>query len=170
MKKHIARAAIIAAALVTAVAIGFLFWRSLFMLIYGGTAILAALFGGCLFAVAAFRKKRSELVPAFAGCGIVAACLFSGALARSTLASDAMVAESLRLVQRAEEFRKKEGHVPPSVSVLLPRDSSERMVAWLAGDTVSYLANADGYFVTRGEFIIGETYSSYTRLWEVSKT
>lgn len=170
MKKHIARAALIAVALVTAAAVGFLFWRSLFMLIYGGAAILAALFSGCLFAVAAFKKKKSELVPVFAGCGIFAACLFSGALVRSTLASDAMIAESLRLVLRAEEFRKKEGHVPPSASVLTPRDTNERIVAWLAGDTVSYLANPDGYFVTRGEFIIGETYSSYTRRWEISKT
>lgn len=170
MKKHIARAAIIAVVLVTAACVGFLFWRSLFMLIYGGTAILAGLFSGCLFAAAAFRKKKSELGSVFAGCGIVAVCMLSGAMARSTLAEDAMIAESLRLVQRAEEFRKREGHVPPSASVLLPKDSSERIVAWLAGDTVSYLANADGYFVTRGEFIIGETYSSYTRLWEVSKT
>jgi hypothetical protein len=170
MKKHVARAAVIAAALVVAVVVGFFFWRSLFMLIYSGTAILAALFSGCFFAVAAFRKKKSELAPIFAGCGIVGALLFSGALARSALASDAMIAESLRLVQRAEEFRKKEGHIPPSASVLLPRDTSERIVAWLAGDTVSYLANPDGYFVTRGEFISGETYSSYTRQWEVSKT
>jgi hypothetical protein len=169
MKKHIARAAAVAVSLVAAVAAGFFFWRPLFMLSYGGTAILAALFSGCLFAVAAFRKKKSELVPVFAGCGIVAACLFSGALARSSLASDAMIAESLRLVQRAEEFRKKEGHVPPSASVLLPKDSTERLFAWLAGDTVSYLANPDGYFVTRGEFIVGETYSSYTRAWEISK-
>jgi hypothetical protein len=170
MKKHIACAAIIAAALVTAAVIGFLFWRSLFMLIYGGTAILVTLFSGCLFAVAALRKKKSELISVFAACGIIAVCMFSGAMARSTLAEDAMIAESLRLVHRAEEFRKKEGHVPPSASVLLPIDSSERLVAWLAGDTVNYLANPDGFFVTRGEFISGETYSSYTRQWEVSKT
>lgn len=170
MKKHLARAAVIAAVLLPAAIVGFFLWRSLFMLIYGGTAILAALFSGCLFAVAALRKKKSELTGIFGGCGVVAACLFSGAFARSTLASDAMIAESLRLVQRAEEFRKKEGHVPPSASVLPPRDSAERIVAWLAGDTVRYLANPDGYFVTRGEFIVGETYSSYTRQWEVSKT
>ena len=170
MKKHIARAAVIAAVLVATAVVGFFFWRSLFMLIYGGMAILAALFSGCLFAVAAFRKKKSELVIVFAGCGVVAACLFAGALARSTLASDAMIAESLRLVQRAEEFRKKEGRVPPSASVLPPTDFSERVFAWLADDTVSYLANPDSYFVTRGEFIVGETYSSYTRQWEISKT
>ncbi|MFO1449864.1 MAG: hypothetical protein U1F61_17025 [Opitutaceae bacterium] len=170
MRKHIARSIAIVAFLATAAVVGFLFWRSLFMLLYAGTAILGALICGCLVAVAAFRKKKSELVAVFAGCAIVAACLFSGALARSTLSSDAMISESLRLVQRAEEFRKKEGHVPPSASVMLPRDSAERIVAWLAGNTVSYHANPDGYFITRGEFIVGETYSSYTRAWEVSKT
>ncbi|WP_221031102.1 hypothetical protein [Actomonas aquatica] len=153
----------------TAFLVGLVAWHPLLSIVFLGVALLAIVFGAFSTLFALLRRKKSEALPIFGSLAAVSSFLFAGWFARDDLMRYAMVAESMRLVVRAEEFRRSDGIFPESAAAMQPFDTSEQVVAWIAGDSVRYLPLADGFFVTRGVFITGETFSSYTGRWEVSK-
>jgi hypothetical protein len=121
------------------------------------------------FAIAHLKKKESEVAGSFVACAVVFSALFVGWCARGVFRDEAMIAESLRLVNGADDFRKKEGRFAHSAHTLAPTDVEERLIAWIAGDSVRYGGYADRYCVVRGGGIVGEVFWSNERKWKVEK-
>lgn len=149
--------------------VGFVFWYWLFALLFGGAAIVGALLAGSLFTLGALRKKKSEVAGSIAACALLAGFAFGGWVSRTVLREDAMLAESLRLVQRAKEFKMQTGRFATSAKTLAPKDSQERLIAWIAGSSVRYGGYADQFCITRGDGIAGYVYWSNRGTWDFSK-
>ncbi|GAB5559163.1 MAG: hypothetical protein SynsKO_08100 [Synoicihabitans sp.] len=88
---------------------------------------------------------------------------------RAELREDTMIAESLRLVESAHEFVRTEGVYANSINNLGAVESTDRLIAWVAGDSVRYMPFEDGFIVGRGGMISELRYSSYSGNWELAK-
>jgi hypothetical protein len=165
------RIAICVSSIVATFMIGFVVWYWLFGVLFGGMAAVGLVICCPPLAYDLLRKKRpSELTLSIVICVGVSAVAFAGWYTRGILREDAMIAESVRLVERAEAFRKQEGRVPHSARTIPPRTSDEHFIAWIAGTSVRYGGYDNGRFcVARGEAIAGEVYWSDRGKWEVAK-
>lgn len=150
-------------------AIGFVVWYWLFALLYVGVSIVSAVVSVLLFAIAVLRKRKSEYSGTFAGISSLAGILLAGWWARADLCEYAMIAESTRLIVAADAFKKREGRFAHGRHALAPEKADDRLLAWIAGDSVRYGGFEEFYWISRGGAIVGETYSSDRRIWEVSK-
>ena len=141
---HVTALAVI---LTVAASAGFVFWDLFLGLLFAGSAILTGLLGTGIHILGTLTKSKPNTAGFFVAFAAVASLLLAGWLVRAELREDAMVTESLRLVERAIDYKKMKGIYAHSSATLAPADSTERMISWIAGTSVRY-GGYDTYFTS----------------------
>ena len=107
-------------AIVAPFAIGFIVWHWLLGLLFGGATVIGFATASFLYAHAIFKKKRSEHAGPFAAFSTILVVAFAGWFVRAGFRQEAMVAESLRLVEEVEAILRRDGHLLPILRCYSP--------------------------------------------------